>query len=712
MRRHFLALEAFDNTSTGAPTDAETDKPDTAVTPEADPAAVASAPAADAPVPAEPTGDGTNPEPSEPDEAKPTDPAAAPALPAEPGVEDPAPVAQDAPTPAETPAEAAPAVPSEPTNASTAEEPVAGAESTDATPETPAADASTETPPAPAETPATSTDDTQPAEPETAETPAASTDETPPATDDTTPPAATEPTDAGGESTPAETPVGGADETPTPEGGAAEADSEAMESMRERLELSYAMEEAAFAVADAGEHAAEIQHDLAESERVIQVSDALEDLAFVADSIKQATPAEAALMETAGNMAVAGTDVEPDAIVPSMESFIGHRIATEGIKETAQRIWESIVMFIDRIWEKIRGYWRINKTLPTWRKKLDALKKMAGEVGDEKHVDFVRASMQLFAFVKGGGLSAKDLEAHPLDLPRFVKTVRGMFAEYANGVVEKGHDIAKAIAEFDVNRPEKAAQDLKNKLTGMHPAGFASSAGIDKLIGHAHLELVAYENTAGEDVDAALERLRNSGVKYVNDGAHFVANHVSLPHVIPVAPKHAYVQTLGMLDEMLSAMEHFYQKTYHEFDDLGKRIKTASAAATKAMGKAGEAAMAEGRTIHHYRSLLNFNKAWAQWTYQPFVPLFTHAIKVLRGYSALVESGLEAYDEKASARHKATSDRAKAGAEARAKDSQFTQKDYDDTVKDFAERMKKDAGKQRDARKNPKYDDQTGERKK
>jgi hypothetical protein len=681
MRRHFLALEAFDNTSTGSPTDAEAEKPDTATQPAADPAATASAPAADAPVPAEPTGAGTNPEPSEPDEAKPADPAEAPALPAEPGVE-PAPVAQDGPTPAETPAEPTPAVPSEPTNASSTEESPAGSESSDAALETPAA----------------STDDTPPEATDTAETPAAPTEETPATSDDTAAPA-----DAGGESTPAETPVGGADDQPTPEGGAPEADSEAMEAMRERLELSYAMEEAAFEVAEAGAHAAEIQHDLAESERVIQVSDALEDLAYVADSIKQATPAEAALMETAGNMAVAGTDVEPDAIVPSMESFIGHRIATEGIKETAQRIWESIVMFIDRIWEKIRGYWRINKTLPTWRKKLDALKKMAGEVGDQKHVDFVRASIHLFAFVKGGGLSEKDFQEHPLDLPRFVKTVRGMFAEYANGVVEKGQEIAKAIGEFDVNRPEKAAQDLKNKLTGMHPEGFASSAGIDKLIGHAHLELVAYENTAGEDVDAALERLRNSGVKYVNDGAHFVAQHAAVPSVIPVAPKHAYVATLGMLDEMLSSMEHFYEKTYHEFDDLGKRIKYASATATKAMGKAGEAAMAEGRTIHHYRSLLNFNKAWAQWTYQPFVPLFTHAIKVLRGYSALVEAGLEAYDEKASARHKGVHEQGKA---------QTGRGGHDEAVNDLKERMKKEAEKQRKARENAKYDDQTGQRKK
>jgi hypothetical protein len=598
MRRHFLALEAFDNGSTGAPSDPVTDvsPTPTPAEPVADPAAAASVPPVDTPVSGAPTGAGTAPEPSEPDEPKPVDPAAAPALPAEPGVQpvatdpapaepiEPAPVAQAAPTPAEPGAEPVPAVPAEPTNASTAPAPVV--------------------------------------DPAAAPTPVAD-------------PAAGQP--------PAGAP---ADSLPAPTPSTQEADSEAMESLRERLDVALAMEEAAVIMTDCGETAAEINHDLAESERVIQVSDALEDLAFVASTIEKATPAEAALMETAGNMAVAGTDVEPDAIIPAMEGYVGRTIATEGIKETAKNIWEAIVLFVDKIWEKIRAFWRIHGSLPMWRKKIDALRKRASEAGDEAHVKTVKANISLHGLMMGDGVGEDSM---PKDIDRdfgeFIKTIHAVFANYANGIVERGHEIVKAIQDFDPNRPEKAVAELKNKLVGMHPEGMKPGE-TKKLLGNARLELSVYESHPDEPVDEALERLRNSGMKYVSGGVHWAAKATTVSQEMPVVNKSVYVQGLGQCDELLKSLEHFYEKPYHELEGISKQVKQASATATSAIGKAGEAAMAEGKALHHYRSLLNFNKAFAAWTYQPFVPLYAHALRTLRSYLGFIEAGLSAYEGK------------------------------------------------------------------
>ncbi|SAK83766.1 hypothetical protein AWB81_04237 [Caballeronia arationis] len=598
MRRHFLALEAFDNTSTGSPTDAETAKPDAAAALDGDPAASASAPSAGAPVPAEPTGAGTNPEPSEPDEAKPVDPADAPALPAEAGV-DPAPIAQDAPTPAEAPATPAPAVPSEPTNASTDSGSAEGGESTQG------------------EAPSASTADE---------------------------PTATEPADAAGAASSAETPVDGADDQPTPAGGAPEADSEAMESMREMLELSHAMEEAAFAMAEGGETAAEINHDLAESERVIQVSDALEDLAFVASTIKTATPAEAALMETAGNLAVAGTDVEPDVIIPAMESYIGTTIATEGIKETAKRIWEAIVLFVEKIWGKIRGFWRIHGSIPTWRKKIEALRKKASTVGDEAVVPEAKVSVDLHGLVMGSGIDSDSFTQHiERDFADFAKTIHGVFANYANGVVERGHAIVKAIGEFDPNRPEKAVNDLKGKLVGMHPDGMTPGES-KKLLGNAKLELNVYEPHPDEPVDQALERMRASGLKLVQGDVHVAAKMARAQIALRPGNKSQWVQLLSQCDDLVGSLEHFYSGPYHELDKMADQAKAASKSATAAIGKAGEAAMGEGKALHHYRSLLNFNKAFADWSYQPFVPLYNYALRTLRSILAVIDAALTCFE--------------------------------------------------------------------
>jgi hypothetical protein len=62
------------------------------------------------------------------------------------------------------------------------------------------------------------------------------------------------------------------------------------------------------------------------------------------------------------------------------------------------------------------------------------------------------------------------------------------------------------------------------------------------------------------------------------------------------------------------------------------------------MGKAGETAMAEGKTVGYYRSLLNFNKAFAQWTYQPFVPLYSYSLRTML---ELVEAYLKPLGKKA-----------------------------------------------------------------
>ena len=150
-----------------------------------------------------------------------------------------------------------------------------------------------------------------------------------------------------------------------------------------RGELS--LEEEQVLMDEAATDAAEVDKDLGESERVIEVSDALEDLAVIADGIEEATPAEAALIETAGDMAVAGTDVQPEEVVPAMESYIGRRIATEGIRETARAIWESIQRWVKSIWEKIeKFFYKLFGVIPGMRKRIAALEKRVDEAVGKK----------------------------------------------------------------------------------------------------------------------------------------------------------------------------------------------------------------------------------------------------------------------------------------------------------------------------------------
>ena len=429
------------------------------------------------------------------------------------------------------------------------------------------------------------------------------------------------------------------------------ADAEALESLREELALAWAMEEAATELGEAGETSAEIAQDLDESERNIQIADSLSDVAFVADTIEKATPAEAALMETAGDLAVAGTDVEPEQVVPSMESYIGTTIATESIKETVTKILQGVLQFVERVWEKIRSYWRVHGSLPLWRKRIEALRKRVQAAGDEVIREDVTAPLSLAGLVvdeqPGSEASVRMIDTN---ISRMVKTVHGIFSNYANGVVERGHDIVKALTEFDPNQPEKAVNDLKNRLAGMHAEGMENGKSLT-LPGNFQLTLDVYKSHPDEDAEAALERLRNSGVKLVKGRIHPVHQmskaQIRLNRMSAEEFKRLAISVLGNGDELLKSLEYFYEKPYQQMEALSKQIRSASAHATNAIGKAGEAAMAEGKTESSYRSLLNFNKAFAQWTYHPFVPLYSYSIRTLRAMLELVEAYLTPLGKKA-----------------------------------------------------------------
>lgn len=192
--------------------------------------------------------------------------------------------------------------------------------------------------------------------------------------------------------------------------------------------------------------------------------------------------------------------------------------------------------------------------------------------------------------------------------------------------------------------------DLKNKLAGMHAEGMENGKSLT-LPGNFKLTLDIYKAHPDEDAEAALERLRNSGVKLVKGQIHPVHHmakvQIRLNRMSAEEFKRLAISMLGNGDELLKSLEYFYEKPWQQMEALSKQIKGASAQATNAIGKAGETAMAEGKTVGYYRSLLNFNKAFAQWTYQPFVPLYSYSLRTLRALLELVEAYLKPLGVKA-----------------------------------------------------------------
>jgi hypothetical protein len=402
------------------------------------------------------------------------------------------------------------------------------------------------------------------------------------------------------------------------------------------------LEEASIILGDARVLAGEIGRDLSESERVIQISDALEDLAVVARDIKAATPAEAFLIELVGQTATAGTEVLPEEVIPAMESFIGMSIATEGIIETARRIWEAILNFIKKIWSKIRDFYRVTVVTKKYKATLLELRQAVRAVGEahelKKTFNVTGATHGLIPQM----YSSNVWEHLNTEMTHFVKLDDFVFKDYATAVLKSGAAITEAISQFDPKIPEKSADDLKDKLTGVLidvPSEYTANG----FIGSGHLRFQKHERVHGESADVALERIRLSGLKFTKgDVPKTVERGQDVLQGIPAGTEMEMEQLLDHADACLEVLTSFYAQYVNQFYKTADDCQDASVKASKEMELLDKAEFGD-KSVGYYRSMLNFNSAFANWTYEPFVPMYHHTLRVVNSIFILVRGSLSCY---------------------------------------------------------------------
>lgn len=89
--------------------------------------------------------------------------------------------------------------------------------------------------------------------------------------------------------------------------------------------------------------------------RSIEIAEALESLVEIIEDKEELTPTERGLIQVAGNMAVAGTDTDSNALVPSTESM-SVSVAVETIKERLSQAVERIKTATSQMGEKISDF--------------------------------------------------------------------------------------------------------------------------------------------------------------------------------------------------------------------------------------------------------------------------------------------------------------------------------------------------------------------
>jgi hypothetical protein len=421
------------------------------------------------------------------------------------------------------------------------------------------------------------------------------------------------------------------------------------------------LEEEAIEVGEQTALANDIVTDIADAHRVTELTDALEDIAGIASEIETCTPAEAKLIEAAGQVAVAGTDIAPEEIVPAMEGYVGGRIAVEALedlKARAKQIWAKILEFVKKIWKKITEFFykifgaipRLRSSIAKLEDSLDDLNGKAAEQGTKIVMHGVAALSVNFSPIKGEGELKSAIDT-------LGKAAEYVFGDVASFVESRGKDIEHAIKNFEPAKSNEVIEAMRATLSHNSPKHPPSAGSKDTtrfpgwdtyvgtpLMGNVSVALRLYNENPEDSALGVMDRHQRSGWELVSSNEK---GSMKADAKIEMAPltigemKNILRSLAGVLDTVEKFKRDGKQKALESLKD---GIERASSAAEKKLSAYKTSSAADERAcVANYRKLLDFNGAYAGWVGKPAVRMTTHTLQSVRAVVAVVQKSIAAY---------------------------------------------------------------------
>lgn len=412
------------------------------------------------------------------------------------------------------------------------------------------------------------------------------------------------------------------------------------------------LEEEAVVTSEADQEAHEIESALSEADHNLDVSDALEELAVVADRVEETTPEVAQLIDTAAQMAVAGSDITPEEMVPAAESFIGRKYAVESIVERAKTIFESIMAFVRKLWDHIFAYFRVGVVVP----RLEAhIKKLEEKL---KEADKLKEGATGFkvstGFLAYEGKIVKDYSELSAAVKASVAAAKFVFQDNVERLSKLGGSLASEINKFSPETATTVVEDIRKVMaSGPKPAvpGAKNGQKVGQfqrhegpgLLGGGKLVFAEFEGNADASALGALDHFRRSGVRYEKEA---LKNKQEVEFKILTTRE--VEELLKDSKELLKNLKDFH--TGGRIEKLKKtsdELKKASSKADAELKKMKKDDKGQTNLINEYRSVMNFNTAFANWTYQPAIPFYGNVIASVRAILLVVSQSLNHYEPKA-----------------------------------------------------------------
>jgi hypothetical protein len=422
------------------------------------------------------------------------------------------------------------------------------------------------------------------------------------------------------------------------------------------------MEEEAIMLDESSQCAAEADQDLKEAERIVEVANALEDLAVKAGSTEELSDNEAAILESAGDMAVAGTDIAPEEIVPAMESFrdaesgkISGKLAMENFREKAERLWQNIKKVLKEIWEKIQAFfYKIFGTIPRRRRALKALSEKVESTHSmtRENAKFTVGGSR-FMFV--GANAVKTAGAYESALKEFTASAKWVYDDYVSHLKSTTDIIAKALEGFDVEKPAEATKAVAQAVQGRVakiPGAQTVSGGTrwsnfevgrgHELLGGQSLFALAPKKSEGSGDLAILDHARQAMVQLEKSSEKAAAGNQSIEFTTMTQAE--MIAAIKECEKLLDLMEGYQRgKAKGEIESAKKKISAASDKAEKAGESKRNGGEEERAAVPHFRALVNFNVALARWVESPTIQFTKLAFGVINQTEVLVSRSCAQY---------------------------------------------------------------------
>lgn len=417
------------------------------------------------------------------------------------------------------------------------------------------------------------------------------------------------------------------------------------------------LEEETIDLQEADTAQAQATADVQEANRVEDVTDVMLNVADTLETTDEITPQQAMLTDTVSEMAVAGSDGDPDDVIPTASDVVEGKVSLESfvedIRKRAAEIWQRIRQFCLEIWKTIKEFFaRIFHAAPRLLHRVKELRDAVNAKKKESASEYKLASDTVMPLAGTNAISYPDYMVHNTkELAKGLGEL-GSLAKYAFGSYLKdcksmGDYVADELKKFD---PKHAADHLKNVALNVQKNNFGNWPGNPQTgyLGCFDVDPVRLDKNKTKDLSypQITAALRNSGMKLrVRQGRAGLINTKNEFATMTFAEME---QTLNLVEGLVKQVVAFETSTDSKAiektrQDLIEGGNHASAELGKLQGNDEAGRTERAYAIDVMKALANFNTTLTRWMTELTMPVTKKIYQTARTSLVLVEKSLAQY---------------------------------------------------------------------